>query len=240
MLTICRTIFLDVDDVPHQDRMRISLMENARPWVAGAKVGDAIEEIGIQRLFMYHIPEGMAFLVDQKDADTPDRAVRRMRKYLAYSPFLPTFMTVSGVSADEKKLESLAAARGKMSIILVPFLSSELMERQLGELLLARRALLAKRCGLQGITCPAPFVRIASAMKIKGELPVEFVIIATGTRSLDVSLHNHAVRVTPEKALRDGATHVVIGREVTKASNPLKVLEELAMRCSAARSAAMI
>ncbi len=83
-------------------------------------------------------------------------------------------------------------------------------------------ARLTKECGLDGVVCSAqeaPWVRAASG--------TSFTLVTPGIR-LDTQSKDDQLRtVTPSEAIRRGADYLVIGRPITRAGDPVKVLGEI-------------
>lgn len=78
-----------------------------------------------------------------------------------------------------------------------------------------RLAALAVDAGADGIVCaPADLGPVRSAV---GGDPV---VVTPGVRPAGSRTDDHARAATPSDALRDGATHLVIGRPVTRAEDP--------------------
>jgi orotidine-5'-phosphate decarboxylase len=73
----------------------------------------------------------------------------------------------------------------------------------------------AVEAGIDGIVCSA-----ADLLTVKPLLPVSFEIITPGIRPAGVSAHDQKRTATPEEAIKNGATILVLGRAVTESKDP--------------------
>ena len=92
-------------------------------------------------------------------------------------------------------------------------------------------AKLAQIAGLHGVVCSAQ-----EAQMLRSQLGKAFCLVTPGIR---LALGNNKVNqddqsrvVTPANALNNGASYLVIGRPITQAVNPLKVLEAIVADCA--------
>jgi orotidine-5'-phosphate decarboxylase len=85
-----------------------------------------------------------------------------------------------------------------------------------------RLARLARDCGLDGVVCSA---REAQAMR--AALGSGFALVTPGIRPEGSAAFDQARTATPEEAIHNGATYLVVGRPVTGASDPLAVLDTI-------------
>lgn len=83
-----------------------------------------------------------------------------------------------------------------------------------------RLALLTQRCGLDGVVCSA--LEAARLRKVTG---ADFLLVTPGIRSVDDSKDDQARIATPAMAIHNGANYLVIGRPITRSSDPLKALQ---------------
>lgn len=88
-------------------------------------------------------------------------------------------------------------------------------------------ASLAVGAGAPGLVC-AP--RDLGA--VRGAVGADVTLVTPGVRPSGSADDDHARAATPEQALRDGADHLVIGRPITRAPDPMAaartILEEIA------------
>ena len=83
-----------------------------------------------------------------------------------------------------------------------------------------RLARLTKECGLDGVVCSAqeaPWVRSAAG--------TSFSLVTPGIRLATDAKGDQARTVTPVEAVKLGADYLVIGRPITRAADPVAVLE---------------
>jgi orotidine-5'-phosphate decarboxylase len=82
-----------------------------------------------------------------------------------------------------------------------------------------RLARLARACALDGVVCSA-----REAAALRAECGPDFALVTPGIRPAGADAHDQARIVTPEEAIRNGATFLVVGRPITGAADPLAAL----------------
>lgn len=90
-----------------------------------------------------------------------------------------------------------------------------------------RLAELANSCGLDGVVCSA-----LEAAEVKSHCGTDFWRITPGIRLLENTADDQKRVMTPMRAMEAGATHLVIGRPVTGAADPVTVLREIGRQIS--------
>jgi orotidine-5'-phosphate decarboxylase len=135
-----------------------------------------------------------------------------------------------GVKMMEAAIGSAKTKRGPVEVYAVTVLTSlsskETEQDIYGTVpakLVLRWANLAVRAGVQGIVCSALELRLFGTMRKFDEIK----LIVPGTRSSGKAGCDQARIATPYSAIRGGADHLVIGRQITEAPDPLRALSEL-------------
>lgn len=82
-----------------------------------------------------------------------------------------------------------------------------------------RLARLARDCGLDGVVCSA-----REAQTMRSAFGGEFALVTPGIRPEGAAAFDQARTATPEEAIRNGTTYLVVGRPITAASDPLAAL----------------
>jgi orotidine-5'-phosphate decarboxylase len=78
---------------------------------------------------------------------------------------------------------------------------------------------LAKSSGLDGVVCSA-----LEAKAIRNKIGNDFLLVTPGLRPKGSDAGDQKRIMTPKDALTAGSDYLVIGRPITKASDPLKTM----------------
>lgn len=202
------------------------------------RVGDAAEfyKVGMElfgaegpALVRELLSRGKKVFLDLKYYDIPatvERAVQRVAE-----------SGVSLLTVHAMKPVMEAAARGcagsSLQILAVTVLTSmddsdleEAGYRFTATELVERRVRQAKASGVGGIVC-SPL----EAAKVREIVGPEMLIVTPGVRSAGSDAGDQKRVATPAQAIADGASYLVIGRQVTRAQDPrgetLRILEEI-------------
>jgi orotidine-5'-phosphate decarboxylase len=175
------------------------------------------------------IGEGKDVFLDLKLYDIPE-TVKRTVAQVARTGV--KFLTVHSVASVMK---AAAEGRGKspLKLLAVTVLTSfgpEDME-DLGHEssvsdLVEERARKAVRAGMDGVICSPREARMVR--EVLGSQPL---IVTPGVRSQGAAHADQKRVATPADAIRDGASYLVVGRQITRAADPVaeatKVLQEI-------------
>ena len=85
-----------------------------------------------------------------------------------------------------------------------------------------RLALLAKQSGLRGVVCSAQ-----ESARIKTLCGDSFLKVTPGIRPSFAATNDQQRIMTPSQAIQSGSTHLVIGRPITQAEDPMAALEAI-------------
>lgn len=88
---------------------------------------------------------------------------------------------------------------------------------------------LAYKAGLDGVVCSA-----LECEAIRNVVSKDFMFVTPGIRLKDNDTHDQKRIVTPFEAKKLGATHIVVGRPITKAANPLAAYKTIQREWEAA------
>ena len=167
--------------------------------------------------------------VDYKLHDTEDTVALRVKALVKNGAKIITVHCSGGVPMMKAAVEAAAGRCEIWAITLLTSLDDKQIERIYGTertriQIVHELALMGKEAGVDGIVCSALEVGLlASSPELEG-----LVLAVPGTRSAGVALGQQKRSGTPAQAMADGATLLVAGSQVTKASDPLAALIAMA------------
>jgi len=88
--------------------------------------------------------------------------------------------------------------------------------------MVTRLAMMTKNAGLDGVVCSAQEAPI-----LRHNMGADFLLVTPGIRLANSQQDDQCRVVTPEKAIADGASYLVIGRPITQSKDPCKVLRTI-------------
>lgn len=194
------------------------------------KVGLELLYSGGTELAQKLVGEGKSVFIDAKLLDignTVEAAVRQIAKLGA------TFLTIHGT--DRKTMTAAVSGRGDHSLkLLAVTVMTNLDQQDLNqqgisatpEEMVLKRAEMSLNCGFDGIVSSAH-----EASVLRQSLGENFSIVTPGIRPRGSDSGDQSRIMTPSEALGGGASHLVVGRPITKAPDPrsaaLAILEEM-------------
>jgi len=188
-------------------------------------------KLGLE-FFMAEGPEGvrevaaageLPIFLDVKLHDIPNTVAGAVRSILPLAPSLVTIHTSGGsamMEAAAKAAQEAGAARPKLIgvTVLTSLDDADLkavgITRPSTEQVVAL-ATLAKNCGLDGAVCSP--LEVAALRAVCGP---DFTLVVPGIRPAGGDAGDQKRVMTPREALDAGADILVIGRPITKASDP--------------------
>lgn len=217
-------VFLALDTV---DLTRaVGLAEATREFVGGFKVG--------LELFGAHGPDGVRRIaefgrpvfLDLKLHDIPNTVGQAVA---ALAPLSPALLTVHAAGGEVMMAAAKAAAPVGTAVVAVTMLTSLDHDdlRATGvvddpDAHVARLATLTRRAGLDGLVCAGVEVAARRAAWPDG------VLVVPGLRPDGDGADDQKRTVSPQRALSDGATVLVIGRPITAAADPAAAARTIA------------
>ena len=175
----------------------------------------------------YLTAQGKEVFLDLKLHDIPNTVAEGLCSLMEEKVSLLNVHASGGymmMKTAAKRLKEEATRRGISAprIIAVTVLTSlgEAEWREMGQTepiaeKVVRLAKLAQRAGLDGVVASPQ-----EAAAIRRACGNDFIIVTPGIRPLEVNPDDQSRVASPAEALRNGATHLVVGRPIRTADNP--------------------
>ncbi|MCC6868965.1 MAG: orotidine-5'-phosphate decarboxylase [Burkholderiales bacterium] len=221
----------------------LALAERLDPAHCGLKVGKELFVTAGPEPVRRMIERGFAVFLDLKFHDIPNTVASACTAATRLGVAMLNVHASGGramLAAAREAVERTAAEAGRAApcLLAVTVLTS-LGDDDLAEIGVAntaaaqvrRLAALTQACGLDGVVCSAQ-----EARALRAACGPDFKLVTPGIRLTDAKADDQVRVVTPEQAIRDGADHLVIGRPITQAADPLAALATINATLSRVRA----
>jgi orotidine-5'-phosphate decarboxylase len=207
----------------------MALVEQLDPKLCRLKVGKELFTIGGPQLTEQLIKRGFDVFLDLKFHDIPTTVAQACKAAASLGVWMVNVHAQGGRRMMEAAHEALANFAQRPQLIAVTVLTS-MNQQDLLELgytstpaeLVVRLATLAQESGLDGVVCSAQ-----EAAQLRKQAGKGFCLVTPGIRPADAAADDQSRIMTPRAALLSGSNYLVIGRPITKAADPLLVLQQI-------------
>jgi len=207
----------------------LKLVKQLRPEACRLKVGKELFTTAGPALVEQLAGAGFDVFLDLKFHDIPNTVAAACKAAARLGVWMVNVHAMGGRKMMMAAHEALDGLSQRPKLIAVTVLTSmgkdDLQEIGMDDEpqdAVLRLARLAGDCGLDGVVCSA-----REAALLRRELGQSFQLVTPGIRPANAAKDDQNRVMTPTEALRMGADYLVIGRPITKAENPLGVLNEI-------------
>ena len=205
----------------------LPLVKKLHPDLCRLKVGKELFTAAGPHLIEKLMHQGFEVFLDLKFHDIPDTVASACKAAASLGVWMINVHALGG-----RKM--LAAAREAIphdstKLIAVTLLTSmdqndiaDIGLQGEPEQIVARLAKLTKDCGLDGVVCSA-----LEAVNLRQQFGADFCLVTPGIRPADSQANDQKRITTPQQAIRNGASYLVIGRPITRARDPLLMCQQL-------------
>ena len=206
-----------------------SLVEQLDPGMCRLKIGkEMFTRLGpafVERV----IGRGFDVFLDLKYHDIPNTVAAACDAAADLGVWMMNLHASGGRRMMETALERLAR-RGQRPLLIAVTILTSLSAEELAEIgfpgtpedNVRRLAALAQAAGLDGVVCSP-----REAAALRAERGEDFLLVTPGVRPASASLDDQTRVMTPGDAIRAGASHLVVGRPITAAPEPLQALRAI-------------
>jgi orotidine-5'-phosphate decarboxylase len=207
----------------------LALVDRLDPALCRLKVGKELFTVAGPDLVRALVARGYEVFLDLKFHDIPNTVAAACRAAAGLGVWMMNVHASGGRRMMQAAREALAELPQRPLLIGVTVLTSMSAE-DLAETGIAaapadqvmRLASLTQACGLDGVVCSAQ-----EAALLRQRLGEDFRLVTPGIRPAGSEAGDQRRVMTPTQAIAAGASDLVIGRPITAAADPVKVLQSI-------------
>ena len=207
----------------------LALVDRLDPALCRLKVGKELFTVAGPDLVRTLAARGYEVFLDLKFHDIPNTVAAACRAAAGLGVWMMNVHASGGRRMMQAAREALAESPRRPLLIAVTVLTSmsaeDLAETGIDTEPAAqvlRLASLTQACGLDGVVCSAQ-----EAALLRARLGEGFRLVTPGIRPAGSETGDQRRVMTPMQAMAAGATDLVIGRPITAAADPVKVLQSI-------------
>jgi len=176
------------------------------------------------------VADGYQVFLDLKFHDIPNTVAKACKAAAELGVWMVNVHAAGGTKMMQAAAEALVPYGNERPLLTGVTILTSMDEAQYNAVGYARPvkeqvlhfASLAQSSGLDGVVCSAQEAELLS-----NQLGRDFLLVTPGIRPAGSDAGDQSRIMTPEKALKAGASYLVIGRPITQADDPLKALCEI-------------
>ncbi|MBT8134291.1 MAG: orotidine-5'-phosphate decarboxylase [Gammaproteobacteria bacterium] len=210
------------------EKETMQLVEQLEPSLCRLKVGKELFTRCGPALVKQLVDKNFDVFLDLKYHDIPNTVARACEAAADLGVWMLNVHALGGEKMMQAARQAMSAD-GSPLLIAVTWLTSSgqaeldaLGIQSTPEQMVSKLATMTKNAGLDGVVCSAQ-----EAPVLRKSMGEDFCLVTPGIRLADSAKDDQTRVVTPEKAIADGATYLVIGRPITQAEDPCDVLRKI-------------
>jgi orotidine-5'-phosphate decarboxylase len=214
-------VALDVPELVEAERLAASLVGTVGWFKVGLELFSAHGPAAVEAIRAYG-----PVMLDLKLHDIPTTVQRAAQRLADLDVGLLTIHAGGGAPMVRAAVEGLGDAGRILGVTVLTSTSDDelrTMGTEPAAVQVPRLAALAVEAGAPGLVC-APRDLVA----VRAAVGAEVLLVTPGVRPADAGDDDHARSATPRAALDDGADLLVIGRPITRASDPVAAAQAIA------------
>lgn len=211
-------------DFPDQ-QSTLQLVERLQPELCRLKVGKELFTRCGPELVTRLVKRGFDVFLDLKYHDIPNTVARACRAAADLGVWMLNVHALGGPAMLAAAREALSDSDSPLLIAVTILTSSNAADlaavgihRSPAEMVV-KLAALTQQAGLDGVVCSAQ-----EAAMLRQRHGDDFLLVTPGIRPANASLDDQSRVMTPAEAITQGSDYLVIGRPVTMADDPVRIL----------------
>lgn len=205
----------------------LTFVRRLSPELCRLKIGKELFTATGRALVEQLINQGFDLFLDLKYHDIPNTVAAACKVAAEMGVWMVDMHALGGRCMMEAAVEAVSGCRIRPKLIGVTVLTSmesadlvELGIQEPPQELVLRLATLARNSGLDGVVCSAQ-----EAALLRQQLGQDFILVTPGIRLPENAGDDQRRVMTPQDAMHAGSSYLVMGRPITRAPDPVAVLE---------------
>lgn len=226
-MTKTSSIIVALDFPSEKETMQ--LVDQLEPSLCRLKVGNELFTRCGPSLVKQLVDKKFDVFLDLKYHDIPNTVAKACESAADLGVWMLNVHALGGEKMMQAARQAMSADDSPLLIAVTWLTSSGQAEldalgiQSTPEEMVSRLAQMAKDSGLDGVVCSAQ-----EAHMLRKNMGDDFYLVTPGIRLAGAKQDDQNRVVTPEKAIADGASYLVIGRPITQAEDPCSVLRKIA------------
>ncbi len=214
-------------DLPSEQET-LQLVDQLDPALCRLKVGKELFTRCGPDLVKQLVDKNFDVFLDLKYHDIPNTVAQACQAAADLGVWMLNVHALGGEKMMLAAKQALAAKDAPLLIAVTWLTSSGQIEldalgiKSTPQQMVSRLAAMSQNAGLDGVVCSAQ-----EAPVLRQEMGNEFLLVTPGIRLAGAMQDDQCRVVTPKKAMTDGSSYLVIGRPITRAKDPCKVLRTI-------------
>jgi len=210
------------------EKETMQLVEQLEPSLCRLKVGKELFTRCGPALVKQLVDKNFDVFLDLKYHDIPNTVARACEAAADLGVWMLNVHALGGEKMMHAARQAMSSEDSPLLIAVTWLTSSGQAEldalgiQSTPEEMVSRLASMTKNAGLDGVVCSAQ-----EAPVLRKNMGDDFCLVTPGIRLADSAKDDQSRVVTPERAISDGASYLVIGRPITQADNPCETLNAI-------------
>ena len=209
----------------------LALVRRLKPHLSLFKIGNQLFTREGPAIVKAARAEGVDIFLDQKWHDIPQTVAHAVKSAVALDVHYVTVHASGGLEMLQAAQEAVKGSRTEILAVTVLTSLDDSALRQIGYQRGAAEqvvhfARLAVQAGVSGLVCSPHEIDL-----IRTQVPEPVTLVTPGVRSGSEATQDQKRTLSAAEALKRGANHLVIGRPITKAADPVAATQAIMAEC---------
>lgn len=208
----------------------LELADQLNPRLCRLKVGHQLYSAAGPQAVRQLQDKGYDVFLDLKYHDIPNTVAGACRAAAELGVWMVNVHAAGGPAMMEAAAEAIAPLVDRRPLLVAVTILTSIDQQQFDQIgyqgtienKVSSFALMAERCGLDGVVCSAMEIE-----PLRGVTRSGFLLVTPGIRPSGAATGDQKRVMGPQQALERGASHLVVGRPITQAADPAAALSTL-------------